>query len=619
MPTIKVRVSGKIAENLTPEVKIVCGNEDYKVEFEFDEPWESANVKTGLFIYNGKLVPQPFDGAVCPMPIVENTTLLAIGVKTSDGLLYTSTPAYADCLKSSSDLATNKIPAPTKDVYDEIIALLNKYISGVGSIDLSDYQKKVDENLPTTNKTIVGAIAEVKEIAETERMVFGETEGTAYEGNKGKANADNIAKLQNEIAVVNVALEQSGLVKKYKQPIEQEYNERVTANGLNILYGSKAVLKKVVGNTVACKNLVNIPVISSASHWGSVNVNFTQPIYVGAYEIATVSENVWRFRFMKKDGRYSYVYDEQLASGGGFVSATTNNPIVAIQYRPELIASGQYSKIMISYGDTALPYQPYFTGLKNAYFKGIKSTGKNLIPYPYSGIAKNGTVTMNGITFTDNGDGSITINGTAKSEAYIYLANSGNLSLFVGQYTVSGNVGGVTVNARKNGLAWIDDGKTGVFNDGDIFDMVGLYISAEKTINNVTVYPMFNYGSTTTYEPYIENTFELPEAVECGLGTTIDFETNKITKEYEYLEQSTPFTEEQLANYTDYIISQDGKSIMYKLETPIVTDFTAQQSASGNEYTSYKGGTEKVLDNDGKEYGAENTLTQDYILVTEVK
>lgn len=166
MPTIKVRVIGKIAENLTPEVKIVCGNEDYQVEFEFDEPWQSANFKTGLFIYNGKLVAQPFDGAVCPMPIIENTTLLAIGVKTSDGELYTTTPAYADCLKSANDLATNKIPAPTKDVYDEIIALINKYIGqgGGGSgegVDLRDYQKKVDNALETTDKTIVGAINEI--------------------------------------------------------------------------------------------------------------------------------------------------------------------------------------------------------------------------------------------------------------------------------------------------------------------------------------------------------------------------------------------------------------------------------------------------------------------------
>lgn len=43
--------------------------------------------------------------------------------------------------------------------------------------------------------------------------------------------------------------------------------------------------------------------------------------------------------------------------------------------------------------------------------------GKNLIPYPY--VSK--TNTTNGITFTDNGDGSVTINGTAIADAYFYL------------------------------------------------------------------------------------------------------------------------------------------------------------------------------------------------------
>ena len=42
------------------------------------------------------------------------------------------------------------------------------------------------------------------------------------------------------------------------------------------------------------------------------------------------------------------------------------------------------------------------------------------------------------------------------------------------------------------------------------------------------------------------------------------------------------------------------------------TDFTAD-----NEYTAYKGGTEKVLENDGNEYGADNTQTVNYIFVKE--
>lgn len=45
--------------------------------------------------------------------------------------------------------------------------------------------------------------------------------------------------------------------------------------------------------------------------------------------------------------------------------------------------------------------------------------------------------------------------------------------------------------------------------------------------------------------------------------------------------------------------------------------FTDEQKATNNEYTAYYKGTEKVLGNDGAEYGADNTLTQNYLFVKE--
>ena len=47
----------------------------------------------------------------------------------------------------------------------------------------------------------------------------------------------------------------------------------------------------------------------------------------------------------------------------------------------------------------------------------VSVSSKNLIPYPYVDTTK----TVNGVTFTDNGDGSITVNGTATELAYFIL------------------------------------------------------------------------------------------------------------------------------------------------------------------------------------------------------
>ena len=49
----------------------------------------------------------------------------------------------------------------------------------------------------------------------------------------------------------------------------------------------------------------------------------------------------------------------------------------------------------------------------------VTRCGLNLLPYPYS----NKTKTVNGITFTDNGDGTITANGTATADAKFVLFN----------------------------------------------------------------------------------------------------------------------------------------------------------------------------------------------------
>ena len=76
---------------------------------------------------------------------------------------------------------------------------------------------------------------------------------------------------------------------------------------------------------------------------------------------------------------------------------------------------------------------------------------------------------------------------------------------------------------------------------------------------------------------------------------------------------------EKLQKIISYLAKryEDGNPVKIRYVSSILqseTNFTAN-----NEYTAYKGGTEKVLDNDGAEFGVENTLTQNYLFVKEVK
>ena len=61
-----------------------------------------------------------------------------------------------------------------------------------------------------------------------------------------------------------------------------------------------------------------------------------------------------------------------------------------------------------------------------------------------------------------------------------------------------------------------------------------------------------------------------------------------------------------------------GMTMYYPIETPIETPFTQEQAFVDNKYTAWKNGTEKVSGNTNADYGADNTLSQNYIIVAEV-
>ena len=120
MGILNINIKNKIAESINDV--IVCGNSDYVINFTFDDEWKSYNVKTARFIFNGSAIDVVFSGNRCPVPVVSNTTTLAVGVFAGD--LRTTTPALIACQKSI--LCEDGLPPdPTPDVYKQIIDMLN--------------------------------------------------------------------------------------------------------------------------------------------------------------------------------------------------------------------------------------------------------------------------------------------------------------------------------------------------------------------------------------------------------------------------------------------------------------------------------------------------------------
>lgn len=134
----------------------------------------------------------------------------------------------------------------------------------------------------------------------------------------------------------------------------------------------------------------------------------------------------------------------------------------------------------------------------------VKVRGVNILPYPYS----ESSVTRDGITFTDNRDGTITANGTATKRAqFLIIPSSANFTLRKGTYTVSGcpkGGGGDTYGIWTSGGQEYGEGKTFDYNGGVFF--FNITIVAGATVENLVFKPMLEYGATaTSYAPYIED------------------------------------------------------------------------------------------------------------------
>lgn len=173
---IHIIVREKVAKLVNPdEAPLVCGNNDYVVEFDFDDAWANYPAKTALFVFADKSVPVVFEGNVCKGVAVKNATECAIGVFAGD--IRTTTGAFMPCVLSITDIG--KTPkAPTEDVYNQIMELLQKAIQG-GGADLSDYynKKEINTKLSEINSQIesnMGSIdANYLSIRALEEEVFG--------------------------------------------------------------------------------------------------------------------------------------------------------------------------------------------------------------------------------------------------------------------------------------------------------------------------------------------------------------------------------------------------------------------------------------------------------------
>ncbi len=133
-------------------------------------------------------------------------------------------------------------------------------------------------------------------------------------------------------------------------------------------------------------------------------------------------------------------------------------------------------------------------------YLSVRAHGKNLLPYPY----KETTKTASGITFTDNGDGTITANGTATATTTFNLNN--NVPLIGGKtYVMSNNYMVASYKNEVGSVKWFIGTTPFVWNEEYTLVQLYLQISSGATVNNVVIKPQVEQGNTpTVYESWFD-------------------------------------------------------------------------------------------------------------------
>ena len=148
MDKIKIKIDGRIAEiESAPEV--VTDNAEYEVEFAVDERdgWNPTVPMTALFVRRDArytAVVMDVGETICTMPPQTGTNIVYVGLTQDD--MRTTTPAAIKVQRSIRTVANDPLPAPTEDVYAQILAAYAgiKIISGKGA-PTSATQGKVNQ------------------------------------------------------------------------------------------------------------------------------------------------------------------------------------------------------------------------------------------------------------------------------------------------------------------------------------------------------------------------------------------------------------------------------------------------------------------------------------------
>lgn len=227
--------------------------------------------------------------------------------------------------------------------------------------------------------------------------------------------------------------------------------------------------------------------------WTDNSVTYTEPILAEGINNANQSVD-------------NITNTEGTASGKNIhIEDSSEEPLVDIVVKGETKQEGE-------------PSPDYPSEIENIDNVEINVVGKNIIPFPYY----NKTITKEGVTFTQNDDGSITINGTATASKgyHIFARDINSISPKEGKYTFSGVTDGSSTTYYlqlyingKSQVSVTTKPKTYSIDEGDVINQISFFFKEGAVFDNLIIKPQLEYGTEATdYEPYKSQTETFPLA-----------------------------------------------------------------------------------------------------------
>lgn len=192
-----------------------------------------------------------------------------------------------------------------------------------------------------------------------------------------------------------------------------------------------------------------------------------------------------------------------------------------------------WSNIQLEEGTQATDYEPYIPSVKMIAEKNAQQNDslsvlgkcKNLLNPTLQ------TTTKNGVTCTNNGDGTYTLNGTATADIFLSPINEKFEYKYAGQYKIVGCPSNTRMLFYDNASNKYDTGEGAIYskNAGDKAYIL-LKIPNNEVLSNVVFKPMITTNLDATYDDFVPYT---------GDGDTLTADVAKINSDVSNLKDGT--------------------------------------------------------------------------------